>query len=102
MAFLPTTPMVLNANSAGAVTASINITTVSNFAFQISAATGTHTQHEICLQLSLDNTNWTDYVKIVGVNGIIDKGAVAPGYARFKVGKAEGATSTVNINFNGK
>ena len=102
MALYDSGQFTLNTNLLGDVSASFDISAQTIFSFCVLEATGTHTNHEIELEFSLDDANWHATEKKVPGLGFQMNIPVSSEYARLRVSQAEGATSTVNAIIQGK
>jgi len=92
----------LDANSLGAVSASLEIKENTITSMQIIANTGGNTTHQIDLQCSTNNVNWHDVGSgVIGI-GIEDGLTVGARYIRARVSTAEGAASTVDVYLQAK
>lgn len=102
MAFLTNTLSDLDTNSVGSLTIGIDITGQKLISWVVAPKTGTHLNHRIGLQISFDNTNWVSANSRLQGDKVFSTKEIAAGYIRFRVSKAEGATSTVDIIVNAK
>lgn len=103
MAFLNQTLINLDTNTVGSLTNSIDITNHSMFGWFVDAKSGSHDNHRIGLQVSLDNINWRSANSgLEGANVRSEQHDFPYGYIRFRVSKAEGSASEVDIVVNAK
>ncbi len=92
----------LDANSVGAVSASLEIKENTVTSMQVIANTGGNTTHQIDLQCSTNNVNWHNVGSgVIGV-GIEDALTVGARYIRARVSTAEGGASTVDVYLQAK
>ena len=103
MAFLTDTKSGLDTNVVDSVTSSLDLTSHKLFTWAVVDDTGAHDNHEVILQISLDNVNFMDWhSKLGGIDVHQTERRFPVGYVRWKVAKAEGAISTVDIIINAK
>jgi len=84
------------------VSASLEIKENYNLCFDVLANTGTHSTHVVTLQISSDDSTWTDTAHIITGVGIKDNVQTAARYVRLKVTTNEGAASTVDWHIQAK
>lgn len=102
MAFLNDTKTNLDTNLVGDKTSSIDITEQTLVTWRIVPVSGSHDIHRVSLQVSYDNVTFKSAnAKLEGADVESTK-TVAHGYIRFRVSKAEGSTSKVDILINAK
>lgn len=103
MGFASTTLADLNTNILNATTSSFDVKSQTSIAWCIINKTGSHDNHKILLQFSLDNISWVNSNhSLEGVGALSTQQDIITGYIRFKVSKVEGSTSTVDIGINAK
>ncbi len=96
------TQLNVDAN-ANTVTASIDMNFARDLAFQVIANSGSHSNHVVKLQVSMDDSNWfTTSQSITGVGITPTSFMNLARYARLKVTTAEGAPSTVDLTLQAK
>jgi len=103
MGFNSATLTVLNTNVLNEVTTSVDIKANTSFVWCIISVSGDHDNHKVVMQVSLDNSVWSDSnSKLEGSEVMSIEHDLPFGYIRFKVLIAEGATSTVDVGINAK
>lgn len=95
------TATAVNTNVLDTVTQSLYINGNRGIGLHIYADSGTHASHVVTVQVSANDTDWTDTtLSIMGVGSV--EGETTAQYIRAKVTTAEGANSTVNIYLTSK
>ena len=102
MPFLTETFTGVDANTSGTVTDTVNVRIQTSLSWEVKANTGTHNDHKVILQKSLDGSKWHKVGALTGVGGVSEISRISAGYVRFRVVKEEGSASTVDITLNAK
>ena len=100
--FRQTKDFALNANSTSTVSSVLDITNSEHITFSVSDDTGSHGNHTVTLQCSLDGTTFFNTESTLDGLGVVDNIPSASKFVRLKVTQSEGGTSTINTIIQAK
>lgn len=92
----------LDANDTNSATVPLNIENISMVTWDTEASAGVHTAFQATLQCSFDGVNWINTTSVMTGLGQRENITIITAWVRVKITQAQGVTSTINVNIQGK